>query len=160
MPIVYPSSKVLSKSAIICFKAIKGQSGSLHCVLHNVPLKSYYKNMQIHFPYHSFYKIKGLSMSKNRYKIGKIIAFLQKMRLSHILKKLNIYKPCLLIVDINCTDLAVIGNRDFKVFGLSSRYSSPLCKLKAFWQYILNAISSRANTLPSIFTIGHFKVLE
>ncbi len=45
------------------------------------------------------------------------------MRLSYILKKLNVYKLCLLIVDINDTDLAVIGNRDFRVFSLSSKYS-------------------------------------
>ncbi|EJF83262.1 hypothetical protein MCU_01248 [Bartonella elizabethae Re6043vi] len=58
-----------------------------------------------------FYKIKGLSMSKTQYKKGKIISLLQKTRLLHILKKLNVYKPCLLIVDINGTDLTVIGNR-------------------------------------------------
>lgn len=46
------------------------------------------------------------------------------MRLSHILKKLSVYKPCLLIVDVNGTDFAVIGNRDFRVFSLPSNYSS------------------------------------
>ncbi len=71
-----------------------------------------------------FYRIKGSSMSKTQYKRGKIIAFLQKMRLSHILKKLNVYKPCLLIVDINGTNLIAISNRDFKVFGLSSKHAS------------------------------------
>ncbi len=65
-------------------------------------------------------------MSKNQYKIGKIIDILQKMRLSYILKKLSVYKPCLLIVDINGTDLAVIGNRDFRVFDLSPKYSSSM----------------------------------
>lgn len=58
-----------------------------------------------------FYKINDLSMSKTQYKRGKIIALPQKMRLSRIFKKLNVYKPCLLIVDINGTDLTVIGNR-------------------------------------------------
>ncbi|WP_375650941.1 hypothetical protein [Bartonella sp. OT172YNZD] len=63
-------------------------------------------------------------MSKNQYKIGKIIGILQKIRLSLVIKKLDVYKPCLLILYINGTDLAVIGNRDFRVFGLSSEYSS------------------------------------
>lgn len=63
-------------------------------------------------------------MSKTQYKRGKIIVFLQKMRLSRILKKLNVYKSCLLIVDINGTDLAVIGNRDFRMFGVLPKYSS------------------------------------
>ncbi len=71
-----------------------------------------------------FYKVKSLSMSKNQYKIGKIIGILQKMRLSLVIKKLDVYKPCLLILYINGTDLAVTGNRDFRVFGLSSEYSS------------------------------------
>ncbi len=69
-------------------------------------------------------------MSKNRYKIGKIIALLQKMRLSHILKKRSVYKPCLLIVDFNGTDLAVVSNRGFRVFGLSSNYS-PSMQIKS-----------------------------
>ncbi|WP_375626616.1 hypothetical protein [Bartonella sp. MU37NMGALS] len=63
-------------------------------------------------------------MSKNQYKIGKIIGILQKMRSSLVIKKLDVYKPCLLILYINGTNLAVIGNRDFRVFGLSSEYSS------------------------------------
>ncbi|WP_375673016.1 hypothetical protein [Bartonella sp. TS82HLJMH] len=63
-------------------------------------------------------------MSKNQYKIGKIIGILQKMRSSLVIKKLDVYKPCLLILYINGTDLAVTGNRDFRVFGLSSEYSS------------------------------------
>lgn len=59
----------------------------------------------------AFYKTKGLLMSKTQYKKGKIISLLQKMRLLHILKKLNVYKPCLLIVDINGIDLAMISNK-------------------------------------------------
>lgn len=99
-----------------------------------MPLKSYHKICKYTFR-RFFYKIKGLSMSKNQYKIGKIIDILQKMRLSHILKKLSVYKPCLLIADVNGTDLAVIGNRDFRVFSLLSNYSSsvPIRSLLAMY---------------------------
>ncbi len=98
-------------------------------------------------------------MSKNQYKIGKIIGILQKMRLSLVIKKLDVYKPCLLILYINSTDLAVTGNRDFRVFGLSSEYSSST-HIKSLLAMYLNAINSIVNTLPSIFTIGRFKILE
>lgn len=87
-------------------------------------------------------------MSKNQYKISKIIAFLQKMRLSHILKKLSVYKTCSFIVDINGTDFAVIGNRGFKVFGLSSRYSLSM-QIKSLLAMYFNVISSIVNTLLS-----------
>ncbi|WP_246054773.1 hypothetical protein [Bartonella massiliensis] len=63
-------------------------------------------------------------MSKNQYKRGKIIVHLQKMRLSCLFKKLSVYKPCWLIVNINGIDLAVIGNKDFRVFVLPSKYAS------------------------------------
>ncbi len=98
-------------------------------------------------------------MSKNQYKTGKIIGILQKMRLSLVIKKLDVYKPCLLILYINGTDLAVIGNRDFRVFGLSSEYSSSM-HIKSLLAMYLNVISSIVNTLPSIFTIGRFKILK
>ncbi|SSZ39867.1 MULTISPECIES: hypothetical protein [Bartonella] len=65
-------------------------------------------------------------MSKNQYKIGKIIGILQKMRSSLVIKKLDVYKPYLLILYINGAKLAVIGNRDFRVFGLSSECSSSM----------------------------------
>lgn len=105
-----------------------------------------------------FYKVKSLSMSKNQYKSGKVIGILQKMRSSFVIKKSDVYKPCLLILYVNGTNLAVISNRDFRVFGLSPKYP-PLHTLKAFWQCILNAISSIVNILPSIFTSGRLKIL-
>lgn len=46
-------------------------------------------------------------MSKNQYKMDKISDVLQKMRISTLFQKLNIYKPHLLIN--NDTDLAFIG---------------------------------------------------
>ncbi|WP_330168573.1 hypothetical protein [Bartonella grahamii] len=69
-----------------------------------------------------FYKVKSLSMSKNQYKSGKVIGILQKMRSSFVIKKSDVYKPCLLILYVNGTNLAVISNRDFRVFGLSPKY--------------------------------------
>ncbi|WP_244614016.1 hypothetical protein [Bartonella kosoyi] len=69
----------------------------------------------------AFYKTKGLLMSQTQYKKGKIISLLQKMRLLHILKKLNVYKPCLLIVDINGIDLAIL--RINRVFCVLPKYS-------------------------------------
>ncbi len=57
------------------------------------------------------HKIKGLSMSKSQYKMDKISDVLQKMRISTLFQKLNIYKPHLLIN--NDTDLAFIGNNEF-----------------------------------------------
>lgn len=44
------------------------------------------------------------------------------MRSSFVIKKLDAYKPCLLIVDVNSIELVVIGNRDFRRVGLSSKY--------------------------------------
>ncbi|WP_208433779.1 hypothetical protein [Bartonella taylorii] len=49
-------------------------------------------------------------MSKNQHKMGKIIDILQKIRSSFLIQRLNVYKPCLLIVDINGTSLALVSN--------------------------------------------------
>ncbi len=50
-------------------------------------------------------------MSKSQYKMDKISDVLQKMRISTLFQKLNIYKPHLLIN--NDTDLAFMGNNEF-----------------------------------------------
>ncbi|WP_246668536.1 hypothetical protein [Bartonella refiksaydamii] len=49
-------------------------------------------------------------MSKNQQKMCKMIDVLQKIKSSYLIQKLNVYKPCLLIVDINGTSLALVNN--------------------------------------------------
>ncbi len=51
-------------------------------------------------------------MSKSQNKIGKIIDILRKIRSSFLIQRLNIYKPCLLIIDINDTRLALVSNNE------------------------------------------------
>ncbi|ATP11784.1 hypothetical protein BHOIPH791_05330 [Bartonella henselae] len=49
-------------------------------------------------------------MSKSQYKMSKITYASEKMRPPSLIQKLNVYKPFLLIVDINSTNFALVGN--------------------------------------------------